>query len=396
VIPPEVITGEAATVEVQIENIGGSEGVYTATLTVDGVVVEEKDVAVSPDTAETVSFQLVKETTGTYKIAIGDISSHLMVTEKGELKYDDGTPDGSYAMGGPGCGYLVQFSPPSTPSVITKVKMFGKTYKAGLENGVFDVQIWDSEQKKIYEASHSHTRFSPEPAWVEIVIPDVIVSGDFYIVVCTNTPQQGGVALYYDSSVKNEHSEVTRSWEIIHWNLSQAPRETTNWMIRVVNIPEEEMGAELKYDDGDSNGSCGSGSKGFSVHFSPTDTPYVINQVKIFANLLGTGYEDQKPRVEIWDKDFTPLHSAQVPVTEFTKDGSWAVLEIPNITVKDDFYVVFFTNCRKEGGVYIHFDSSVANNHSETVEPDGSIADWVWHPPKNTTNWMIRVVSSTE
>ena len=411
VIPPEVEAGEGATVEVQIENTGGSKGVYIAILTVDGVTVEEKDITVAPNTTDTVSFQLVKETPGTYKIAIGDVSSHLAVTEKGELKYDDGTPDGSYAMGGSGCGYLVQFSPLSTPYTITKIKIFGKTYKTGYENRVFDVQIWDSEQKKIYEASYPHTKFSPEPAWVEIAIPDVIVSGDFYVVVCTNTPQEGGVQLYYDSSVKNEHSEVTRSWKIIHWNLSQAPKETSNWMIRAVSTPvslvtptpkpppkeKEEKEAELKYDSGAVVAFCSQGPGwGYAVRFSPPATPFTISKVKLIAGLYGTEYTDKKATLEIWGQDFEMLYSHDMPAKEFTDEGGWVPVET-NVKVDGDFRVVFFTNSGgEEGGIKIGYDLS-GNKASEVTRTGGTIAGWPeqWeNRPKDKTNWMIRVVGT--
>lgn len=69
-------------------------------------------------------------------------------------------------------------------------------------------------------------------------------------------------------------------------------------------------------------------------------------------------------------------------------------VEIPDIRVNDDFYVVFYPCSTREGGVYLHYDSSQINNRSETAEPGGRIADWVWKAPKEKTNWMIRVVGT--
>jgi len=66
--------------------------------------------------------------------------------------------------------------------------------------------------------------------------------------------------------------------------------------------------------------------------------------------------------------------------------------EVPDITVNDDFHIVFYPYSTREAGVYLHFDSSQVNKHSETAEPGGRIADWTWSPPKEKTNWMIRVV----
>ena len=236
--PPEAVVGEKVSITAVVENIGGSEGTYAAMLTMDGVLVEAKEVVITPGSSEVVAFSLVKDALGTYEVGVGELSSSLIVIGKEvELKYDDGTTDWSQAIGGPGRGHIVQFSPPSTPFTITKVKIFGKLYGTGYENLTFDVQIWDSEQKEIHSASYPHTEFSLEPTWVEIDIPDVTVSGDFYIHVFTNSPKEGGISIHSDSSVVNEHSEVTHNWEIVDWYLS-SPKEEANWMIRVVVFTE--------------------------------------------------------------------------------------------------------------------------------------------------------------
>ncbi len=243
VIPPEVTAGETVSITAVVENIGGSEGTYAVILTVDGVTVEAKEVAITPGSSKVVAFSLVKEAPGTYEIGVGELSSTLVVKEKPvpaveeiELKYDDGTLDGRQAFGG--WGYLVRFLPPSTPFTITKVKIFGSLYGSGYENQTFDVQIWDENLKEIYSTSYPHTEFSLRP-WVEIDIPDVAISGDFYICVNTYSPREGGISIGYDSSVTNEHSEVTQNWEIADWFL-QIPKEKVNWMIRVVGTPAEE------------------------------------------------------------------------------------------------------------------------------------------------------------
>jgi len=154
--------------------------------------------------------------------------------EEIELKYDDGRLDGSMAIGRmPGRGYLVYFSPPSTPFTVTKIKIFGNLYGAGYERLKFAVEVLDKDLKEIHSASYPHTKFSLSPMWVEIDIPNVVVNSAFYVHVFTHSPREGGVNIGYDSSVTNEHSEVTQNWEIADWFLS-APKETVNWMIRVI------------------------------------------------------------------------------------------------------------------------------------------------------------------
>ena len=155
--------------------------------------------------------------------------------EEVELKYDDGRPDGSQGLGGEGQGYLVEFWSPAASLTVTKVRMFGKLSGSGYENRTFDVLIWDKDQKELYSGSFAQTKFSLSSGWVDITIPQKVVVGDnFNVVVITNTPREGGVYLHFDSSVKNEHSGLVRSWEKKDWYLEGIPEAKTNWMIRVV------------------------------------------------------------------------------------------------------------------------------------------------------------------
>ncbi len=149
-----------------------------------------------------------------------------------QLKYDDGFLDGFHASRG--WGYLVQFSPPSTPFTITKVEIFGNLYGTGYENQSFIVEVWDMELGEIHSMSYPHTEFSHTPGWVKIDITDVVVSGSFYIHLVTDSPREGGVQIAYDSSVKNEHSEMTKNWKITEDWPESVTKEEVNWMIRVI------------------------------------------------------------------------------------------------------------------------------------------------------------------
>ena len=154
--------------------------------------------------------------------------------------------------------------------------------------------------------------------------------------------------------------------------------------------PEE---VELKYDDGISDGRCSSGQQGFLVRFLPAATPLTINKVKVFANIRGTADQERKPKLEIWDKDSSILYVSEESYARFGSEPGWVTIEIPQITVNDDFFVVFYTNSRRDNGIYIHYDLSVKNRYSDMVK-DGSIIDWIWgdNPPKEKTNWMIRIL----
>jgi len=85
ITPPEVTAGETVAITAVVENIGGSEGTYTAVLTVDGATVETKEVALAAGTSKTVSFSLVKDKPGTYQVGIGGLTSSLKVIEEKPL-----------------------------------------------------------------------------------------------------------------------------------------------------------------------------------------------------------------------------------------------------------------------------------------------------------------------
>jgi len=152
---------------------------------------------------------------------------------------------------------------------------------------------------------------------------------------------------------------------------------------------------ELKYDDGTSDGSCSAGYEGFSTRFSTPATPFTISKIKVFTNLRGAGYEERKPQLEILDKDFNTLLTHKISYAGISTEPAWVTVEIPELTVNNDFYVVFYTNSKREGGIYIHYDLSGPNTHSEMT--DGSrITEWIWERmPKEKTNWMIRVIGNS-
>jgi len=75
----EVTTGETVNITAEVKNTGGSEGTYTAVLTVDGVKFETKDVTLAAGAKETVTFLVTKNTPGTYDIALAGLSGTLEV-----------------------------------------------------------------------------------------------------------------------------------------------------------------------------------------------------------------------------------------------------------------------------------------------------------------------------
>jgi hypothetical protein len=262
VAPPEVTAAGEVSVTAQVKNTGGSEGVYSATLTVDGAEVEKKDITVAPGATETVTFTMVKNKAGTYQIAIGERSSSLtvkpkLVAKEVELGYDDGTAEEAPKSSRIQFGHLVDFLPPTEPFTIQKIRVFGLNLDGGSKGKTFDVQIWDNDQRILYRQAYPVDKFPPgsiQPwpemklalKWVELEVPSIEVSGKFYVYVWTGAPVFAGIHIGADNSVKNLHSTAVapangsykeaEPWPLIcpdptHW---WHDKSKVNWMIRVV------------------------------------------------------------------------------------------------------------------------------------------------------------------
>ena len=70
VTPNPVKAGEAAVARLEVENVGEAEGIYTASLTVDGTTVATEDISLAGYARDTISFPLIKEMAGSYRIEI--------------------------------------------------------------------------------------------------------------------------------------------------------------------------------------------------------------------------------------------------------------------------------------------------------------------------------------
>jgi hypothetical protein len=235
ITPNEVMVSEKVTISVDVANVGSKEGTYQGTLIIDGGKVGTKSITVPGGGKEKLTFTVVPPLGGLHNVSVEGLKGVLAVKEGLELGYDDGRPDevSGIRILGPGNGYLVKFSPPATPFTITKIKIYGSLYGEISPVLKFQVQIWDKNQVIINDTTYSYTEFSQTPAWAELAVANVRVSGDFYIHVCTNSTENSGIQIFYDSSVVNEHSEVTKNWQIAeNWYLEQ-PKEKVNWMIRV-------------------------------------------------------------------------------------------------------------------------------------------------------------------
>jgi hypothetical protein len=78
--PREVETGQPVTISVGIANSGGSSGSYTAVLKINGSQVETKAVTLDAGQSQVVSFAVVRESTGTYGVELGDLTGTFTVS----------------------------------------------------------------------------------------------------------------------------------------------------------------------------------------------------------------------------------------------------------------------------------------------------------------------------
>jgi hypothetical protein len=249
VTPQQATTGQEITIVAKIANIGNAQGTYTAILTVNETQVEKKDVTISSEGIQMMTFNLSKDTGGTYTIKVGELSKALvvkkLVAKELELKYDLGVAR-VFLSAVPGGGYLIDFVPPATPFKVNKVRIFGALFGSGWEGKEFEVAILDKNKEVLHNASYPVTKF-PEyvwesPRWVELEVPNIKLADQFYIYVYTGTGRLQGVHIGADDSGINQHCDIAinKAHEIVPsgWLCSQdqwyCDKSKVNWMIRVV------------------------------------------------------------------------------------------------------------------------------------------------------------------
>ena len=73
VTPQEVKSGEPVTIEASISNTGGSNGIYTANLMVDGEIIETREIPIDAKSTKSAKFVVVLDDIGVHKIANGNV-----------------------------------------------------------------------------------------------------------------------------------------------------------------------------------------------------------------------------------------------------------------------------------------------------------------------------------
>jgi hypothetical protein len=268
IVPAEMMVLETASVIAVIQNTGGTRGVYSAAITVDGEKIKTQDVLLDPGTTEKLTFTLQRNKAGTYKIGVGDKTAKLTVKSKlvpvqAELKYDNGMPADYISVVKPCTGYLVSFKSPADQFTVSDVRIFGLIFGGrGFSIRDIEVQIWDKDKRTLYSTtfpgkkfpliSYVGTNFETMGGWVEVYVPEIKTAGEFYVHVYAGLDTGQGFRMGADNSVTNTHSDVTirdsagadsipESWP---YALSKwyGDKSKVNWMVRVIGkamVPEE-------------------------------------------------------------------------------------------------------------------------------------------------------------
>ncbi|MEM4230171.1 MAG: hypothetical protein QXZ66_10490 [Thermoproteota archaeon] len=158
-----------------------------------------------------------------------------------ELSYDDGDFDYAWSDFYPG-GAAVRFSPPSSSWRIKSVRVHGVCSVKG--SAYFYVQIWDSGLNTKYSAAFSFkTAFKDGVLdWYTIDLPNVVVTGDFYIVIIPMFTLDGSqlwISVDNDPPFSNNSFIVNVDTHTFSASINATSKKPGDFMIRVVGEPTQ-------------------------------------------------------------------------------------------------------------------------------------------------------------
>nr|QNO46209.1 Tol-Pal system protein TolB [Methanosarcinales archaeon ANME-2c ERB4] len=172
-----------------------------------------------------------------------------------------------------------------------------------------------------------------------------------------------------------------------------------NYDIWVIDVSDGRM-TEIAYDDGEKDGAWSFGSDsgwGHGVLFN-VGAPTTITKVKIYGRIYDANPSFIPPGfgetfdVEIRDSSLNKLDSVTYDYDDyFTESYGWAVIDIPDASVDDDFYIWVNTKSFQSTdigkGILIGEDSNSPTGNSFKIETttDSILETW-------DSNWMIRAL----
>ncbi|MCC6698726.1 MAG: hypothetical protein IT365_24085 [Candidatus Hydrogenedentes bacterium] len=159
-----------------------------------------------------------------------------------EAKYDDGVSDGKQSYGGAGpyiryaattwamfLGRRVH-SVPDTEALVG-LRVYGSRYGSGYdaETTMLHVIIQDPDGKEVAKADFPYSLFSYKERWVDLVLPEPVMSGtvdEFTCILDPEAHQTKGIYFHYKKNPAESHSGVAKSGK------ADKPTPDREWMIR--------------------------------------------------------------------------------------------------------------------------------------------------------------------
>lgn len=256
--PDAVMPNDEITVTATIDNTGGTEGTYTAILSMDGQELERKDVLIGPGATNTAVFKFTSpETNGDYKLSVGEASANFCVLPwvAHTIQYDDLEISGGlavrlkyiYTWWGGG-GFLSHFEIPGISFRIKSININGDIRgldKRGLGERSFSLRIWDNKlSQELYSADYPYSLFGkPElygGSWVKVQVPELRVDDDFYVEVIPNAELMPsgdevkcGLYICLCLSVAGGNADLILNGRVQPWDTGLGTKETAAWAVRV-------------------------------------------------------------------------------------------------------------------------------------------------------------------
>jgi hypothetical protein len=167
----------------------------------------------------------INDITYSYDPMIAQSTISSSQADETEIKYDDGSAEKGFSVGYIDLGPAVLFSPPTKPWTLDKVRVVGEYINLSGDT-VFALEIWDKDYNLLYKLSdYSLVYFNTTFKWTEIDIPDITITGDFYVCIFDRTSIIVGA---------DTDNPAMRSYVVIRDPKSMAKDEGLNWMIRAV------------------------------------------------------------------------------------------------------------------------------------------------------------------
>jgi hypothetical protein len=269
----------------KISNAGTAPGSYKADLYIDGSMADSQMVAVNAGQSAEASFQSTLQVPGHHIVGIGQQTLDVTVSDNRvpvTVKIDNGQMDGCDPVAQSvseqsevtvqGDGNMIKLTAPQGGLTITGIKITGyikdSTYDFNNDPVIggagqwvygadivaaepirpdFAVNIYGDHRNKLYSGSYDKGLFTLTPGTVTVPIPNINVTGDFYIEVLTyNLPKLNSSSVwdrdywhryvvhtwYHQLCIGYESAIDVQSWVSEGGSVVPEHYLTYNWLIR--------------------------------------------------------------------------------------------------------------------------------------------------------------------